>query len=124
MGLIRRFILGIVLNVAALYGVTLVLEQVHYEGGVLFFLIGGMLIGLLNSFLKPILKLVSFPLVFLTGGFFLVIINALIFWLAEYLITILDFSGVSLTIEGFHTYLLAAVIFGVVNWFTHWILKD
>ena len=43
-------------------------------------------LGLLNTFLKPILKLLTFPITLLTFGLFLIIINLAIIWLTDRLI--------------------------------------
>ena len=41
-------------------------------------LIAALVLGILNAFVKPILMLISLPLIFVTFGFFLVLINALL----------------------------------------------
>jgi len=39
------------------------------------FVIGGIIVGLINFLVKPLIKLISLPLVFLSGGLFMVVIN-------------------------------------------------
>ncbi|MBU0715031.1 MAG: phage holin family protein [Verrucomicrobia bacterium] len=41
-------------------------------------LIAALVLGILNAFVKPIILLISLPLIFITFGFFLVLINALL----------------------------------------------
>ncbi len=49
-------------------------------------LVVAVVLGLLNALLKPILTLLSFPLLFLTFGLFSVFINAFVFWLTARLV--------------------------------------
>ncbi len=45
-------------------------------------IIGAAILGLLNSLIKPILIILTFPITILTLGLFIFVINALLFWLA------------------------------------------
>lgn len=51
------------------------------------------LIGLINSFLKPILLFITLPINFLTLGLFTLIINAFLFWFAGYIAPGFEVSG-------------------------------
>ncbi|OGJ47239.1 hypothetical protein A2244_00120 [Candidatus Peregrinibacteria bacterium RIFOXYA2_FULL_41_18] len=108
----------------ALWAVSMILDKFNYEGGLVFLLVSGIIMGILNSCMKPVIKLLSFPLIFFSAGLFLMVINALILWMLDYALEVLDFTGVDLNIEGTLTYLWAAIIFGVVNWFERWVLKE
>ena len=110
-------------NVGALYVVISLLDNVGYTGGWTFFIVTGALIGTLNYLLKPILKFVSFPLIFFSAGFFLIVINAVILWISNELLEIFDFTNIDFVIEGPVNFVLAAIVFGLVNWFEHWLLK-
>lgn len=119
MNFIRKIVVGVTLNGLALYGVAYFLEAVNYKGGLSFFILGGLIIGILNTIAKPILKTLSLPLVFITGGLFLIIINTLILWVAKETIDILHFNGIVLEIQGFMNYLIAGFLFGIINWVEH-----
>ena len=56
-------------------------------------LLAGLILGLINTFVKPVLKLITLPLRILTLGLFGLVINLAIIWLVDYF-----FQG--LTIEG------------------------
>ena len=114
----------IIANALALFVVSRVLEGMHFTGGVLTYVLVALIVSILNLILKPVLKLLTFPLIFLTGGLFVILINAFILFLAQHFITVMDISGVSLVVDNPLTYLFAAVIFGVANWMIHWFLKD
>ncbi|QQR55096.1 phage holin family protein [Candidatus Peregrinibacteria bacterium] len=114
----------LIANGLALFFASQILDGLTFTGGIPTYLIVAALISLLNLILKPILKVLSFPLIFFTGGLFLIVINALILYLAQYLLTVMDFTGLSMSVDKPLTYLLAAAIFGVANWLIHWFLKD
>lgn len=120
---LKRIALAIAVNMGALYVTVELLDKVTYTGGWVFFLAAGSVIGFLNSFVKPILKFFSLPLIFFSAGFFIIVLNALILWFTDELLEILDFSGIDFQIEGIVNYILAALIFGLTNWAEHFILK-
>lgn len=65
--------------------------------------------GVLNAFLGPILRFLAFPITFLTLGLFAIIINAIIFGLAAYLV-----QGFRLE-KGFLSAILGAILLGLIN---------
>jgi putative membrane protein len=67
-----------------------------------------LVLGLLNAFVAPIIKLLTFPLTLLTLGLFSLVVNALMFWLAASL------SG-SVAVSGFVSAFIAALIVSAVN---------
>jgi len=92
-----KFILTAVLT----YGLAQVLPNVQLNGvGSAAVLV--IVMGLLNATVKPILKLIGFPITVLTLGIFLLVINVIIVKLADYLM-----SGFS--VAGF----LSALIFSI-----------
>lgn len=111
-------------NIGALLITIELLDSVTYTGGWVFFLVAGTIIGLLNVLLKPILKFMAMPLIFFSAGLFLIVINAIILWMTDKILEILDFSNINLIIDGPLTFLLASIIFGLVNWFEHWLFKS
>lgn len=119
-----RFLYTIIVNALALFLVSILLDGFSFEGGYLAPIIVGFILTVLNFLVKPILKFLSFPLVFFSAGLFIIVINAIVIYLAQYILTIADISGVSMQVDNPLTYLFAAVIFGVANWFIHWFLKD
>jgi putative membrane protein len=52
----------------------------HIEGGPIDFLILGLVIGVLNAFLRPVLQFITLRLIFVTGGLILILINAILLW--------------------------------------------
>ena len=69
-------------------------------------------LGLVNAFVRPILTLLSCPLVALTLGLFLFVINAVAFLLAGKLA---EWLGIGFTIDGFVPALFGSIVVSVVS---------
>lgn len=120
----KRLILGILLNGAALYAVTLFLPEITYTGSWKFLLIGGAFMGLMNALVKPFLKILALPFIFLSAGLFIIVINAVLLWGLKYFLDIAKFQDVALQIPSKGSYLLAALVFGFVNFVLHIFIKN
>jgi len=124
--MIKRFLLHIIANSAALYIVMQLLGgDFVITGGVKGFLIAGIIFGILNGFAKPILKIIALPFVFITAGLFTLVINMFLVWFAKYALAILAFEGVEIIIAGsIFTYLSVGVIMAIVNMVIQWLAKN
>jgi putative membrane protein len=56
-------------------------------------LVAGLVIGLLNAFLRPVLGVITFPLTLLTLGLFRFALNAILFWTASALVKGFELRG-------------------------------
>lgn len=123
--MIRHAILAIVLNSLVLYGVTVYFPNyLIITGGLLAFLIPATLFGLLNAILKPLLKLISLPLMVLSAGFFSLVINAAILYLLEFLVTIFSSFEISFNVQGgVAGYFVTAFILAILDSVVHWLIK-
>lgn len=108
MGIITRLALKIVLNAAALYAAGLYLKGFFVTSDPTELLIAALIISLVHLVLRPVLKLVSFPLVLITFGLFNIVINLALLWFADSLTA-------SIAIEGWRTLLIASFAFGIIN---------
>lgn len=122
--MIKKIIVGVVLNAFALYAATYFLPDIQYTGGIVFFLIGGFIIGFLNVFIKPLMKILSFPIMLMTVGLFTLVINAIIFWLTMKVVNGIQFSDVTVVISDSLTYLWAGIAFGLINWVLHIFIRN
>jgi putative membrane protein len=130
MSLLRRIIAHIVANGIALYFVGVVVRAILKDsdfiinGGWKGYLIAAILFGFLNSIIKPILKLVSLPFVFITAGLFIFIINMFLVWFGKYALDVLQFQGVSIVVVGgVLTYIAAGFLMALFNMVIGWLLK-
>ena len=97
-------IISLLLNALSLYIASLVLDGVKIDS-ITAALIAGVVLGVANFVVKPILKLFALPITVLTLGLFLLVINAVVLLIVDYFVD-------GFTIDGFVT----AVILGVVLW--------
>jgi putative membrane protein len=79
------------------------------------------LLGLVNAFVRPLLKLLSCPLIIVTLGLFLLVINAVSLWLAAWLAGLL---GVAFSIDTFGSAFLGGLIISVVSFVLSLFLID
>lgn len=112
------FLLRVIINAGAIWLATELLDGLDVVGGddttgrVLVFLVVALVFGLVNAIIKPVVKLVSFPLYILTLGLFTLVVNALMIMLTGWLSGMTDFG---LRVDGFWTALVAGLIIGVVS---------
>lgn len=92
------FIIRILGNTLALYVAVLLVPGFLVTGGVEQYLLAGIVLGILNMTVRPILKLISFPFILLTLGLFTLVINAIILWLVDRVfpsVLIADFTALA-----------------------------
>jgi putative membrane protein len=87
---VRAILTKVVVNALAIWIATLVIPKVTVGGGslghrVLSLLIVGALFGIINAFIKPVVKLFTLPLYFLTLGLISFVVNALMLKIVEWL---------------------------------------
>jgi len=111
-----RFIIRILGNAVALYVAFLIVPGFVVSGSWEQYLIAGLVLALLNMIVRPVLKIVSFPLILLTLGLFTFVINILMLWILDYLV-------VFVTIENFMALIWATIIISIVNLFFAMVAK-
>jgi putative membrane protein len=76
----RNFVVRIVINALALWLVSAIFPSLIYfqQGGALDYLLAGLVLGLVNAVLRPILLILTLPINILTLGLFTLIINAIV----------------------------------------------
>ena len=86
----RSIITKVVINALAIWIATLVVPQVEVDSGsvgnrILTLLVVGALFGLINTFIKPVVKLFTLPLYLLTLGLISFVVNALMLKIVDWL---------------------------------------
>lgn len=104
-----RALLQVVLNGVALLIAARLIPGIHFTGGWIYLLLAGLVIGLLNLLVKPIVSFFSFPLIVLTLGLFYLVINGLTLLLADALLS-------ELRIEGCLPAILGGLVIALANW--------
>src|SRR4030042_1375385 len=80
--MLRWILMKVAASVAALWAADWLLAGFSVSGGLWGYLVAGTLLGLLSTFARPVLKVLTFPLILVTLGLFSAVINAFILWLA------------------------------------------
>ena len=81
-----KILLRILLNGLGLWAASRLFPGIHYEGDLWYLLLAGFVLGLVNLLVKPLVTLLSLPLVVVTFGLFYLVINGLMLWLADKLL--------------------------------------
>jgi len=110
-----KILIKFILTAVLTYGLAQVLPNVHLSGvGSAAILV--LVLGLLNATVKPILKLIGFPITVLTLGIFLLVINVIIVKLADFLLASFSVSGfLSALIFSFALSLVTSVVDMVID---------
>jgi putative membrane protein len=104
-----RALLQIVLNGVALLIAARLVPGIHYQGSLVYLLIAGLVLGLINLIVKPIVSALSCPLILLTLGLFYLVINGLMLYLADILLE-------GLQVDGFVPAILGGLVIAAFNW--------
>ena len=116
MPLVVRLILAIAINALALWVADALWDSVSINGFWAYF-IGALVLGIANAILKPLLAILTLPLIIVTLGLFYLVINIAMVALAEWIAP--DFS-----IDGFWTYVGVVFIVWAVNWIADMVLDS
>lgn len=121
--MILRFFLMILINSLALFAVHLILGE-HFEISQYWgYGVVGAFVGILNSVVRPILSLLALPLVIITFGFFLTLINVFLLYCTQIIFNDILVLGFDFIIERtFSTYLISAALLSFLNWVLHFFL--
>jgi putative membrane protein len=103
-----KILLGWAINALALLALPYLLTGVHVKG---FWtaLVFALVLGLLNALVRPLLVLLTLPITILTLGLFLVVVNGLLFWLADAFVPGFEVAGFWWAVAG-------AVVYSIVSW--------
>jgi putative membrane protein len=101
-------LLSIVGNALALLATTIV-PGITFTGNWVTLLVAGLVFGLFNLIVRPILTFFSLPLLILTLGLFYLVLNGILLWLAQFVVPGYKVSGLLAGILG-------AIVIAIVNW--------
>ena len=68
-----------------------------------------LLLGILNAFVRPVLLILSAPLILVTLGFFILIVNSLLLWFVPNIVT-------GFHVDSFGSAFWGAIVIGIVSW--------
>lgn len=122
----KNFVVKTLANAGALGVAIWLVKNITLTGDdtwhkVLTVILVAVVFGLVNWLVKPVVKLLSFPLFILTLGLITLVVNALMLLLTSWLAGKLDLD---FHVEGFWAALLGGLIISIVSWALNLLLPD
>ena len=105
------FVVSWAINALALWIADALFDGVRIHGWWAY-IIGSAVLGIANAIIKPVLTILTLPLILVTLGLFLLVINVAMVALAEWV-------APNFSIDGFWTYVGTVVVIWLVNWVIH-----
>lgn len=115
---LSRFLLRWVVSSLGLWvAASLLSQSIDYGNDISVIIIGGLILAIINTIIKPILIIFSLPAILFTLGLFLIVINGLTVYIASKLYGPLDISS-------FWAAVFAGMVIGLVNYLVTAILEE
>jgi putative membrane protein len=106
------FLVRLIVNAAALWVATELVSGVRYTGGWLPFLGVALVFGFVNAFIRPVAKILTFPLIIITLGIFALVVNGLMLLLTSGLSGAL---GLGFHVDGFWAAFWGAIVVSIIS---------
>jgi len=110
------FLVRVLVNTVAIYLVAAIVPGISVSG-LLTALGAGLVLGLINAIVRPVLILLTLPVTLVTLGLFLVVLNAFCLWLTAQLVRGFEVHGVWPALFG-------ALLISVVSWLLNAFVSD
>jgi putative membrane protein len=110
--LIRWLVLAIAIAITAA-----VVDGIHIDGGAAGLLAVAALFGLVNAFIRPIVRLLALPVRVMTLGLVSFVINGLMLLITDWVLDVLDVGGLWSAI-------VAAIVISIVSTLLNWLIID
>ena len=107
-----KFLVRLLINAFALWIAIAIVPGVTYAGDWVRLLLVALVLGLVNALVRPVLVLLSCPVLIVTLGLFTLVINALVLWLTSALSGKL---GLGFHVSGFWAAFLGALVVSIVS---------
>ena len=116
-----RFFLRLLITAVALWVAITFIPGLVYRGGPLGLLGIALIFGIVNALVRPLLLLLTCPLVVLTLGIFILVLNGLMLWLTAHFASAL---GIAFHITGLLPAILGAVVVSIVSMLLSVFVRD
>jgi putative membrane protein len=108
--IVAQLVLRLLVNALSIAVIARILPGITVEdNSILTFIIIGLVFGVVNALVKPIIALLTCPLVILTLGFFILVLNGLMLLLTSAIM------GSTFQVEGLGTAILGGIIVSIIN---------
>lgn len=115
------FLIRLLVNAAALWVATRFVPGVSFDGGALPMLGVALVFGVVNATLRPIAKILTFPLIIVTLGIFALVINGLMLWLTSSMSSAL---GLGFHVSGFWAAFWGAIVVSLTSLVLSLLIRD
>ena len=115
------FLIRLLVNMAALWVATEIVPGVTFDGGWPSLLGVALTFGVVNTFLRPVTWVLTFPFILITLGLFLLVVNGLMLWLTSALSSAL---GLGFHVSGFWAAFFGALTVSVVSTLLSALVRD
>ena len=116
-----RFLARLLVNAAALWVATRIVPGVSYSGGVVPMLAVALVFGVVNAVIGTMAKILTFPLILLTLGIFILVINGLMLMLTSAMSSAL---GLGFHVEGFWAAFWGGLVVSVISTALSLVVRD
>ena len=106
------FLLRLLINAAALWVAIQLVDGIEHRGSMWSLLFVALVFGVLNASIRPLLKLLSLPILILTLGLFIFVINAVMLIMTAWVSGLLDLG---FHVDGFWDALYGGLIVSLVS---------
>lgn len=103
-----RLLITWIINAVALFAVAYLFQSIHIANFT-HALVAALVLGLVNTLIRPILVILTLPATLLTLGLFIFIINGFLFWLVGQM-------DLGFSVSGFWNAVLGAIVYSVISW--------
>lgn len=110
------FVLRIIVNTLAIVVAAKLVPGIEIDG-VLAAIAAGLLLGVVNAVVRPVLLVLTLPITLVTLGLFLLVLNGLCFWLVAAVVK-------GFQVAGFWSAVLGALVVSVVSWVVTLLVSD
>jgi putative membrane protein len=117
-----RLVIRLLINAAALWVTAEILPDMSIEDGFGNLLLAALIFGLVNTFIRPIARLLTLPISLATLGLFTVVVNALMVMLTGFLVDVLSLDGGF--VNQLLTAIVASILISIVSTALSWLLPD
>ena len=115
------FLVRLLVNAAALWIATQVVPGVTFVGGWLPLLGVAVVFGVVNAFIRPAAKILTFPLIIVTLGIFALVVNGLMLWLTS---SLSEALGLGFRVSGFWAAFWGALVVSLVSTILSMLVAD
>jgi putative membrane protein len=110
------FVLRVIVNTLAIVVAAKLVPGIEVDG-VLAAIAAGLLLGVVNAVVRPVLLVLTLPITLVTLGLFLLVLNGLCFWLVAAVVK-------GFQVAGFWSAVLGALVVSVVSWVVTLLVSD